>query len=82
MLDRRSWLTLGLLLLPVALLVLGAEHSGVRVFERIAINHCISLALVVGLQVFMGNSGIRRSPIWASWGSAPTPRRCCRSRRR
>ena len=58
MLDRKSWLTLGLLLLPVALLVLGAEHSGVRVFERIAINLCISLVLAVGLQVFMGNSGI------------------------
>jgi branched-chain amino acid transport system permease protein len=58
MLDRKSWLTLLLLLLPVALLVLGAEQFGVRVFERIAINLCISLALVVGLQVFMGNSGI------------------------
>lgn len=58
MLDRKSWLTLGLLLLSVALLVLGAEQSGVRVFERIAINLCISLTLVVGLQVFMGNSGI------------------------
>ena len=58
MLDRKSWLTLALLLLPVALLVLGAEQLGVRLFERIAINLCISLALVVGLQVFMGNSGI------------------------
>lgn len=58
MLDRKSWLTLGLLLLPVALLVLGAEQFGVRLFERIAINLCISVALVVGLQVFMGNSGI------------------------
>jgi branched-chain amino acid transport system permease protein len=58
MLDRKTWITLGLLLLPVALLVLGAEGSGVRVFERIAINLCISLVLVVGLQVFMGNSGI------------------------
>jgi branched-chain amino acid transport system permease protein len=58
MLDRKTWITLGLLLLPVALLVLGAELLGVRVFERIAINLCISLVLVVGLQVFMGNSGI------------------------
>jgi branched-chain amino acid transport system permease protein len=58
MLGRKSWLTLGLLLLPVALLVLAAEHLGVRVLERIAINLCISLVLVVGLQVFMGNSGI------------------------
>jgi branched-chain amino acid transport system permease protein len=58
MLDRKTWITLVLLLVPVALLVLGAEQFGVRVFERIAINLCISLILVVGLQVFMGNSGI------------------------
>ena len=58
MLERRTWLTLALLLLPVALLVLGAEQFGVRLLERIAINLCISLTLVVGLQVFMGNSGI------------------------
>jgi branched-chain amino acid transport system permease protein len=58
MLERKTWLTLLLLLLPVALLVLAVELFGVRVFERVAINLCISLALVVGLQVFMGNSGI------------------------
>jgi branched-chain amino acid transport system permease protein len=58
MLDRKSWITMVLLLLPVALLLLGAEQLGVRLFERIAINLCISLVLVVGLQVFMGNSGI------------------------
>jgi branched-chain amino acid transport system permease protein len=58
MLERRTWLTITLLLLPLALLVLGVELLGVRVLERIAINLCISLTLVVGLQVFMGNSGI------------------------
>jgi branched-chain amino acid transport system permease protein len=36
----------------------GAELSGERVLERIAIILCISLVLVLGLQVFMGNSGI------------------------
>jgi branched-chain amino acid transport system permease protein len=56
--ERTTWFTIALLLLPVALLVLGAELLGVRLLERIAINLCISLALVVGLQVFMGNSGI------------------------
>ena len=56
--ERRTWITIALLLLPVALLVLGAEQFGVRLLERIAINLCISLTLVVGLQVFMGNSGI------------------------
>jgi branched-chain amino acid transport system permease protein len=58
MLDRKTWITMALLLLAVALLVVGAEQLGVRVFERVAINLCISLVLVVGLQVFMGNSGI------------------------
>jgi branched-chain amino acid transport system permease protein len=56
--ERRTWVTIALLLSPVALLVLGAELFGVRLLERIAINLCISLTLVVGLQVFMGNSGI------------------------
>ena len=51
MFERRTWLTLALLLLPAALLVLGAEQLGVRLLERIAINLCISLTLVVGLQV-------------------------------
>ena len=36
----------------------GVEFAGVRVYERIATNLCISLVLVLGLQVFMGNSGI------------------------
>ncbi len=47
-----------LLLVPVLALVIGAKAYGDPLFERIAINLCISLVLVVGLQVFMGNSGI------------------------
>ena len=36
-----------------------ASHSlGIRLYDRIATNLCISLVLVLGLQVFMGNSGI------------------------
>jgi branched-chain amino acid transport system permease protein len=48
------------LILIGMILALGvaAELSGVRVYERIATNLCISLVLVLGLQVFMGNSGI------------------------
>jgi branched-chain amino acid transport system permease protein len=42
----------------VILLVACAEMLGIRVFDRIATNLCISLILVLGLQVFMGNSGI------------------------
>ncbi len=39
-------------------LVIIAELLGVRLFDRIATNLCIALVLVLGLQVFMGNSGI------------------------
>ena len=48
------------LILMGMILALGvaAELVGVRVYERIATNLCISLVLVLGLQVFMGNSGI------------------------
>ena len=38
--------------------MLGVELLGVRLYDRIAIQLCISLVLVLGLQVFMGNSGI------------------------
>lgn len=39
-------------------LVVATNLLGVRLFDRIAINLCIALVLVLGLQVFMGNSGI------------------------
>lgn len=39
-------------------LVVVSELLGVRLFDRIATNLCIALVLVLGLQVFMGNSGI------------------------
>lgn len=42
----------------IALLVVATEVVGVRLFDRIALNLCIALVLVLGLQVFMGNSGI------------------------
>ena len=42
---------------PIALLVLLNGAFGIRL-RRIATNLCISLVLVLGLQVFMGNSGI------------------------
>ena len=51
-------LTAVILSLLVAALVAGAELAGVRVYDRIATSLCISLVLVLGLQVFMGNSGI------------------------
>jgi len=42
----------------IVLLVVLTEIVGVRLFDRIALNLCIALVLVLGLQVFMGNSGI------------------------
>jgi branched-chain amino acid transport system permease protein len=48
-------LILGALILGLVLVV---EALGVRVYDRIAVQLCISLVLVLGLQVFMGNSGI------------------------
>ncbi len=39
-------------------LVIAAEILGIRLFDRIATNLCIALVLVLGLQIFMGNSGI------------------------
>ncbi len=51
-------LTLVILIALVVALVVGAEIAEIRLFGRIATNLCISLVLVLGLQVFMGNSGI------------------------
>jgi branched-chain amino acid transport system permease protein len=44
----------GLILAAVAL----SQIVGIRLYDRVATNLCISLTLVLGLQVFMGNSGI------------------------
>ncbi len=41
-----------------SLLVLASEALGIRLYDRIATKLCISLVLVLGLQLFMGNSGI------------------------
>ncbi len=58
MTPRGMVLTFLLLTLPIAALVIVAEAAGVRVFDRIATTLLINLVLVLGLQVFMGNSGI------------------------
>jgi len=50
--------TLGILAALILALVLGVEALGVRLYDRIGTQLCISLVLVLGLQVFMGNSGI------------------------
>lgn len=58
MLLRRNLLTLVLLIAPVVIVMGASDLIGDRLLERIATNLCISLILVLGLQVFMGNSGI------------------------
>lgn len=55
---KRNLLTLLLLGALIVLTVAASEALGVRLYDRIATNLCISLVLVLGLQVFMGNSGI------------------------
>lgn len=54
----RHILTLAILIGLVVIVVVGVEIADIRLLNRIAINMCIMLVLVLGLQVFMGNSGI------------------------
>lgn len=58
MLDRQNLLTVFLLVLPVVLLVAVTGLIDVRLITRIATTLCINLILVLGLQIFTGNSGI------------------------
>ena len=58
MIDREIALTLGILTAVILLAVAVADLSGIRLVDRIATVMCINLILVLGLQVFMGNSGI------------------------
>jgi branched-chain amino acid transport system permease protein len=55
---KRHLLTIVLLGGLIVLTVLAAETLGIRLYDRVGTNLCISLVLVLGLQVFMGNSGI------------------------
>ena len=57
-LGRRAVITALLLMLPLLALTLAADLLDVRVFERIVTLLFINLILVLGLQAFMGNSGI------------------------
>ena len=54
----RHFLTAAILIGLIVALVVATEIIGVRLYTRIVINLCIALILVLGLQVFMGNSGI------------------------
>ncbi len=54
----RNLNTVAILIGLILVLVVVTNLLGVRPFDRIATNLCIALVLVLGLQVFMGNSGI------------------------
>jgi len=58
MLQTKTLVSIVLLVLPVLVLVGMADAIDVRLVTRIATTLCINLVLVLGLQVFMGNSGI------------------------
>lgn len=58
MFEQRNLLTFSCLAAPVLIFIGVSELIDDRLLERIATNFCIMLVLVLGLQVFMGNSGI------------------------
>jgi branched-chain amino acid transport system permease protein len=55
---KRNLLTFFILGGLILLAVVTSQIVGIRLYDRVATNLCISLTLVLGLQVFMGNSGI------------------------
>lgn len=55
---KHSYLTAFILIAVVAAIAIGSQMLGIRLYDRIATNLLISLVLVVGLQTFMGNSGL------------------------
>ena len=58
MLNKQNIRTICLLILPIIVLVVIAEVIDIRLFSRIATILLINLILVLGLQIFTGNSGI------------------------
>ncbi|MCV3735025.1 branched-chain amino acid ABC transporter permease [Rhizobium sp. TRM96647] len=55
---KHAYLTALILIAVVAAIAVGSQVLGIRLYDRIATNLLISLVLVVGLQTFMGNSGL------------------------
>ncbi|HBH29441.1 MAG: branched-chain amino acid ABC transporter permease [Desulfofustis sp. PB-SRB1] len=55
---NRHLVTLICITLPVVLLVIAAELIDDRLLTRLATTLCINMILVLGLQIFTGNSGI------------------------
>ena len=55
---KQSYITALILIAVIAVIAVGSQMIGIRLYDRIATNLLISLVLVVGLQTFMGNSGL------------------------
>jgi branched-chain amino acid transport system permease protein len=58
MLNKQNIRSICILILPIVVLVVIAEVIDTRLFSRIATILLINLILVLGLQIFTGNSGI------------------------
>jgi branched-chain amino acid transport system permease protein len=55
---KHAYLTALILIAVILIIGVGSQLLGIRLYDRIATNLLISLVLVVGLQTFMGNSGL------------------------
>jgi len=55
---KRHFITAAILIGLVVVAVVASQLLGIRLYDRVVTNLCISLVLVLGLQLFMGNSGI------------------------
>ena len=55
---KHSILTAVLLIGLIVIVAVGTELIGIRLYDRVVTNLLISMVLVVGLQTFMGNSGL------------------------
>lgn len=55
---KHSILTAVLLIGLIVIVAVGTELLGIRLYDRVVTNLLISMVLVVGLQTFMGNSGL------------------------
>ncbi|UIJ94307.1 branched-chain amino acid ABC transporter permease (plasmid) [Sinorhizobium meliloti] len=55
---KHSYFTALILIGVIVTIAVGSQLLGIRLYDRIATNLLISLVLVIGLQTFMGNSGL------------------------
>jgi branched-chain amino acid transport system permease protein len=55
---KHSYLTALILIGVILIIGVASQLLGIRLYDRIATNLLISLVLVIGLQTFMGNSGL------------------------